>query len=358
MPTKTEYIKELKKYNQDLDKYFTQVPFSVEESTMERAPVSEQLQELIASNIMDVRTEIALMRKHLAADLEGMLARQVASQQQQFHELMSKMGLSLLEQVRDQVVTTLEDVHRELAGVRKIFSQMKVQEEENGKIVHKFQLQMLDFDSALARFDTITKTLHQEVRERFIGYENEVTQLSERMTKQAVAVERLPQLINSLRGDIIDSQKGVEFEFEKSMQDKLNSIEQKVLNSSQDTKRLFSQVDSLGTEISLQSSKYDSTLKDVENEVMAVRPMVSKRGGNSNESSQMELLLLEKNHLELKKRKLDDFSKTAKQVKGDIQSLNSTQAVDEFPSRGKPVKKSVSEKVLDIDRRLQKLKQL
>ena len=86
MVLNNDLIGDLKKYNKELESHFSNLDFSsINDFSSSKSNYEEsEYFSLFANNLMDLKTEMALMRKNLTSDVEGMVHRLIKEEQESF----------------------------------------------------------------------------------------------------------------------------------------------------------------------------------------------------------------------------------------------------------------------------------
>lgn len=151
MVSKKELISELQKYNKDLEKYVSHVDTKYIDKLSLDKKVQEKEEEnfsLLASSIMDLRTEVALSRKNLAGDTERILTKLVEEQHERSVEQIKKVYNKIIYEIKENfssyVITlsekfsTLENEVREMEGkIDTLKDNIKNTREEVSEIIIK-----------------------------------------------------------------------------------------------------------------------------------------------------------------------------------------------------------------------------
>lgn len=141
MVVKKNLISEFKKLNSELEKHLgkigtdmlveKQLDFSISNSSTSLENKEELT--LIASSLVDIRTEMALLRKHFSNDIENIVLNSVQEQQNIFMKSMSSFQANLALEMKKNFGFELKEIVSELREIKR--SHLKTQAEFQNKNV-------------------------------------------------------------------------------------------------------------------------------------------------------------------------------------------------------------------------------
>ncbi len=155
MVIKKEILNDLKKYNKDLEKYLPGVDFSYLEKVdldSEKTP-NEEYFGLLASNLVDLRTEFALMRKNLAVEIEGMVQRTITEQQNIFLDQANKFYGTIINDLKQNFSTYIKEINTELVKLKKEFNNFNIQNKDFSVKLDNFNNEILDLKKSIVKLD-------------------------------------------------------------------------------------------------------------------------------------------------------------------------------------------------------------
>lgn len=125
-------IEELKKYNSELDGHVSSsgVDIDLMTRTLKKNSSVEQNEEFIhlfSQNLLDLRTEVSLLRKNLSTDIEGMVMKVVSDQQNQFSEKMNNLFLQTTLDMKSFLNDTVIKFGDEITQIKKTYNEMVIQ---------------------------------------------------------------------------------------------------------------------------------------------------------------------------------------------------------------------------------------
>lgn len=124
-------ISELKKFNADLEKHIGEVDIDLMteklKSSSTKSSSDKEFNTLFAENLLDVRTELMILRKNMAVDIEGMVMRVVNNQQNQFVEKMNDMFLRTVVEMKQSLNESLSHFATEISELKRTNSEIILQ---------------------------------------------------------------------------------------------------------------------------------------------------------------------------------------------------------------------------------------
>jgi methyl-accepting chemotaxis protein len=123
-------IDELKKYNTELDKHVSGVDVNLMSRVSKNSSPSEQNEEfnhLFSQNLLDLRTEVSLLRKNLSVDIEGMVMKVVNNQQNLFSEKMNNLFLQTTMDMKTFLNDMVVNFGDEITQIKRSYNDMSIQ---------------------------------------------------------------------------------------------------------------------------------------------------------------------------------------------------------------------------------------
>ncbi len=208
-------ISELKKYNQDLEKHVPGLDLDLMKESRLQSSRNEDYYTLFAENLVDMRTEIALMRKNLSADVEGMVLRVVNEQQNRFSQRMNDFFVKAVLDVKETWDTRLSTFVDEISDVKKVFNGMKVENSNLSELVKNINEEILMLKSSVG--DGEVKAERKELRNRIEELESLIKTLNKN-NNSTLLLEKLESIEKSIHSNNLNS-------FKSEISKKINKFE-------------------------------------------------------------------------------------------------------------------------------------
>lgn len=399
MVSNKDMISELKKYNSDLEKHVPGLDLDLmKESNLYNISKNDDYFTLFAENLVDLRTEIALMRKNLSADVEGMVLRVVNEQQNMFSKRMNDFFVRAILDVKETWDTRLSSFTDEVSEIKKGFNEMKIQNENSNNMLKDINEEIM----LLKASTTDSKRNNEEYK----NLENKISILESLMKRLILNSERTNDLDKKI--NYVD-QKVLSFntdKLESSFNKKINEIESHMDNLFLENTKLKNSLDETPINNKLKdlqmsietlknsSSKYITPINNVNNRITQLEnhiTNISKSIGDKNHELENHLTNISRgiadknieieNKIDLftqsvneKNNKFDDNLKTLnnkvidtvnrdRDVIKNIEIIQSEKIVQNktpiLEIKDKMIKSTVTtKKLLEIDSRLRKLNSL
>lgn len=122
MVNKKHIIDDLKKFNEDLDKHLPKLNLDFIENADSLKNLDDDTAKylsLLSSNIVDLRTEMALLRKNLSGDVEGMVLRQVSKFQQNFMNQINAFYSRAILELKESFGIYVREANLEIVKLKK-----------------------------------------------------------------------------------------------------------------------------------------------------------------------------------------------------------------------------------------------
>lgn len=198
--TNKKLIDELKRYNKDLEKHVSGVDLElVNKSLKSNSPNSEsaEFHSLFAQNLLDLRTEISLLRKNLSVDIEGMVMRVVTGQQNQFSEKMNSLFLETTFDMKRYLNETIGKFGDEITQIKKSYNDMSIQNENLSSEISNLTGEVTILKSKIESQDLTAQTMDLQRKLEEVDFKlDSSTKLIFEKDKQLH--ENLQRLFNSL----------------------------------------------------------------------------------------------------------------------------------------------------------------
>jgi hypothetical protein len=200
MVLKKEVISDLKKYNKDLDKHFKEIDFEFSKDSLStNLSPSEEINSLLISNIMDLKTEMALMRKNLISETEGMIKRLMVEEQNHFLNEIKQIYTKLSIEFKENLNKVIEEFE---TNRLKLISQFKEFNSENEILksrINDFSEDLLKFNSLYDSLESLNKNINYKLNSTVDEIEKKFSNINpENLTKLFDTVNTLNKTVESL----------------------------------------------------------------------------------------------------------------------------------------------------------------
>lgn len=129
--TKKDIIDELKRYNKDLETHLPNLDldFVNDLKPSKNSSENDEYFSLLANNLMELRTEIALTRKNLSTEIEGMLLRSINEEQNKFFDQIKKFYGVIILELKENFVTHLKKLNDDINDMKRKHVEISLQNE-------------------------------------------------------------------------------------------------------------------------------------------------------------------------------------------------------------------------------------
>lgn len=252
MVMKKEVLKELQKFNDDLNKHLPELNldflqnkevFSKEENMNELVP-------LLANNLMDLKTEIALIRKNLVDSVEGMVLRVISEQQKSFANQMDRMFTQMLVEMKGNFSSYITEVSNDMGLIKKDVDKLHLKTDNLSSKLDIFDNKIVELtastdeiknlrsnistvvnkevDSIKSEILKIDSNLMNNINKKFIEMGRKYTQLEETMKTEKLLLSNESTNDIELIDEIIEDE------------DDFNKLEINIANSGDNLQKLIS----------------------------------------------------------------------------------------------------------------------
>lgn len=277
--TKNKLIDDLKKYNRDLDKHFSELDFSSIDSVDVASSLYNdgEFHSIIAANLMDVKTEMGLMRRNLTSQIEGMVNRAIVKQQNEFmtqvNNVFGKATLDLKKNLSNQskyFEDSMLQLRKEVALVNdfhddftKIIAQMKTEVSELKSCVDEFSEDIPQMrnsiNNTLAEVLKKVTVLEEQNKRRSTHVENNLLTLNKKLIQIETNSKELGKKIED--NDYILQKKDTDI-----MRD-IEDLNERILKMDTGEKIISSKLDGLSNQIRVPKEEISSHSKPSKNPV-------------------------------------------------------------------------------------------
>ncbi len=154
---KQKIIQEMKTYNEELNKHFSNINIDdiIEiKSKFSKSSNDNDFLDLVANNMIDLKTEINLMRKNLSVDLENMTRQFIKKEQEIFLNETNQLYNKLFIEIKENFSEHINFLSTSVLDMKKEFNNFKEIIENNNIEKINPQLHLLN-----KRFDIIEKRI-------------------------------------------------------------------------------------------------------------------------------------------------------------------------------------------------------
>lgn len=201
--TSKEIISELKKYNKELEKHVPGLDLDImkEIQLFKNGTKDEDYFTLFAENLVDLRTEIALMRKNLTTDVEGMVLRVVNDQQNQFAHRMNDFFVKAILDVKENWNKHLNHFTDEMQEVKKTFNEMKVENENLSNTLRNVNEELMILKSTVSSIDNRYENL--DVSSEISMLKHEVLKIANSVENKALLEKNFENLASQYKSVLL-----------------------------------------------------------------------------------------------------------------------------------------------------------
>jgi hypothetical protein len=243
MVSKKKLQDELKKFNKDLEKFLPELDFSIVNDGVISVSNSDEdeLITLMASNLSDIKTELALIRKNLVSQTEGILRQIVLEQQNQLSSQLSKMFSSFIMEMKSSFSNIVNDLTMEIQKLNSELNLIKTENKDFAEKLKEFNINVSNLTGTASNFGNIIneeKLLQKKVLsymshldKKISNVERKITsQLETHFTKELKTINNLNSEFNQFKSEIKAEDQKVEEEY-KTILESEYSIKKEVLDT-------------------------------------------------------------------------------------------------------------------------------
>ena len=230
MAHKKKVLDELKQFNEDLEKYLPEMnlDYLKNKDIFSKKSDTHDSVTLLATNLMDIKTELALMRKGFTDSVEGMVLRTVAKQQDMFMQHLNSVFNEVLIGMKQNFSAHISDLSSQIGSLNKSLDEIKADNIKKNHIVENFEQKVVDFVSSV---DTLK---HENVKTNSnfnVGVDkmsNKLQSLEEEFVKiKTQENENRYKLINNFSKKLLEVS-NTNLKFEEAFRKKVNLIDNEV----------------------------------------------------------------------------------------------------------------------------------
>ena len=211
MDSKKDIIKELKEFNKALENHMPnlELDYIKDINVSGKEKDTEEYFALLANNIMELRTEMALTRKNLSTEVEGMVMRSVSEQQNKFFDQIKKFYGVIIMEIKDNLSNHLKDITDEMNSLKRKYNEISLQNENFANLLDDALIDLKEVTShsedntnsikdmtsfSKSRFDNFYGKLEQlgnDINKRKFYFEDNLIKLNKRLSRIEGMVEEI-----------------------------------------------------------------------------------------------------------------------------------------------------------------------
>lgn len=386
-------VDELKKYNNALEKHFTNLDFDSISGFSDRGGTSisdkDEFYSLIATSIMDTKTEMALMRKNLSVEIEGMTRRMIQDEQNMFIEQMNKFYGKIIFELKENLNSHVKEINSDVAELKRDINEISLRNKDFSKNIESFGGEIGDFKQAIVSIGELSvknNNSSKELISKLNDFENKFDRLFNEISKKNNFIENNAMAINKKLVNIeskvheteeimLNERTLIEKELNQNrigfdnVDIKFREMENFLLKldniSKTETKKLATIIENRKTEkeelslfetalVEKKKLQNKKGLSEVEQKLISVNNSLSKLGPKSTKNNN---LLRQK---ENKKQVVNTTIEDTIQIQEEVLSKSNLYEELLIKSKNKQPMKMDSkiDKILEINKRLEKLESL
>lgn len=169
MDPRKDIIDELKKYNKDLEKHMPnlELDFLKDINTSKKSNDNDEYFSLLANNLMELRTEVALTRKNLTTEIEGMVLRTINNQQNKFFDQIKKFYGVIIMEIKDNFTTHLQSMNDEMNGLKRKYNDIYMQNENFSNLLDEILVDVKDIRNDLDDLGSDSRNMNNLSKKKF-----------------------------------------------------------------------------------------------------------------------------------------------------------------------------------------------
>lgn len=189
-----KFVDELKKYNTALEKHFTNLDFdSLSQLSEGTGNLSQnpEFYSIVATSIMDTKTEMALLRKNLSIEIEGMTKRMIVEQQNNFMEQMNKFYGKTIFELKENLNSHVLEINSNVSELKRDINDFSKKNTDFSKTLDSFSDEISEFKQALVSIEEISNrnNNNKELFSKLNSFEDKIDKLLNEITKKNNFIE-------------------------------------------------------------------------------------------------------------------------------------------------------------------------
>jgi hypothetical protein len=182
MAKKKSVVDELKGYNKELGTHLPDLDFDFLKSGgvfRDKDDYDEDINSLVASNLIDLKTEMALVRKNLTDSMEGMIMRSLNTQQSQFAKFMDDFYKKMTLSFKSTVSTFSEELGGEFSKMRKELEKISLSNKILSDKLEDFGNDFVEVKSIFSEFGEFKDETNSLLEKKFSGIDERLSKIEE-----------------------------------------------------------------------------------------------------------------------------------------------------------------------------------
>jgi phage-related protein len=173
MAAKKNIVGEFKSFNADLEKYLGGVDFdAVKESLPEDRDGS--VTELVLSSLIDLRTELALLRKNLTVDITASLVDDFSKTQKKYQDSMSEYYNKFVMDLKQNFSSYIEQISGDLTKLKAEFTDLKKEFNRSDISIEDMKSFMQEVREDVSDFDIKVKNIENAIHKKMSSFDNQL----------------------------------------------------------------------------------------------------------------------------------------------------------------------------------------
>lgn len=184
---------ELKKFNQELDKHLPNLNLDFmnpPKSLFDDESDSGDMSALVLSNLSDLRTEMALMRKHLSVDVAGMVKDTLGKQQKEFVDSMAGNYRKFASEIKDGFGAFIKDLSDQVLSLKKEVTDISSRFKDSENFTKELKNEVSDVSEKISGFAKKLELHNDLFKNRIKGMEDEFKKNLISQQKSLVPIEK------------------------------------------------------------------------------------------------------------------------------------------------------------------------
>jgi len=155
MVEKKALLSDLKKYNKDLEKYLPSLDstFLNKDFLNKKSVIDDDYYALLASNLVDIRTELALLRKNMVNDVEAMVLNSISNQENMFLNQINKFYGQIIGDLKGNFAKYINEMNEEITSLKKKIVEVSSQNKNFDNKLSMFNENLFEFKTLVNKFD-------------------------------------------------------------------------------------------------------------------------------------------------------------------------------------------------------------
>lgn len=262
MTSKKDLMEELKKFNKDLEGHLPNLELDfvkdLHSSKSSNSQSDDDYFSLLANNLMELRTEMALTRKNLSVEIEGMVLRSMADQQGKFFDQIKKFYGVIIMEMKENFSEHLMGLSDDLNSLKRKYTEVSMQNESFSNTLNDAVIDLKNIKNTLddstsdiketnnlskKKFDDFLEKmsyLSADVNKKNMYFEDKVLNINKKFSKIEMSLEELKDSLDNYAKDkeVIERNKNTFLhhrKFEDIDNDTIEEIKNSAIESSKNS---------------------------------------------------------------------------------------------------------------------------